>query len=132
MKKKLLLSIIPCVVILALVITLLILQPWKAKAKYDGKATIVIVSDTLNIKDEVKYKKDDTLLGIMQEKYDTKTTTSEYGAFITEIKGVAQDEASGKYWMIYVDDKSSEVGISSIALEDGKTYKFALETFVWN
>ena len=50
-----------------------------------------------------------------------------YGAYITEINGIKQED--GYYWTYYIDDEYASVGASSCEIEDGKTYSFVIEKF---
>ena len=127
MKKKILLSIIPVVVILAVVLTLVIVKPWKAKA--DGKCTIVIKGGGVDVEKNVSYYKNDTLSGILEEKFDAQFS----GTFMTSIKGYTPDTTTDptkcEYWAFYVNDEYSMVGIKEAKLEDKNVYKFVIETY---
>ena len=53
---------------------------------------------------------------------------SQYGLTVESVDGEKLDwETSGAYWTIYVNGEYSMVGVSSIYVEDGATYKFAAE-----
>ena len=46
-----------------------------------------------------------------EEYFSFSTTSSSYGAFITEINGYKQDEAAYKYWVYYTDSPREEDGV---------------------
>lgn len=50
-----------------------------------------------------------------------------YGAYITSINGISQDDSS--YWTYYVDDEYASVGVSGCKIEEGKTYTFKIEEY---
>lgn len=50
-----------------------------------------------------------------------------YGAYITEINGIKQED--GYYWTYYINDEYASVGASTCEIEDGKTYSFKIEKF---
>ena len=53
---------------------------------------------------------------------------SQYGLTIETVDGEKLDwETSGAYWAVYVNGEYSMVGVSSIYVEDGATYKFVAE-----
>lgn len=58
-----------------------------------------------------------------------QTETGEWGEFITSFKNIKQ--AGGYYYIIYVDGESSMTGVSTLPVEDGKTYTFKYENQTW-
>ncbi|MBP5313592.1 MAG: DUF4430 domain-containing protein [Eggerthellaceae bacterium] len=64
--------------------------------------------------------------------FDFAFEDSTYGAFITEVIGVAQDSGnlSGYYWMFYVNDEAADVGVSTYVIKDGDVISLRLETFM--
>ena len=127
MKKKILLSVIPCVIILGIVLTLVIIKPWKAKKA--GTMTVVINGGGININEQVDFKKNDTLSDILIEDYQATFS----GTFMTSIKGYTPDTTTDptacEYWAFYVNDEYSMVGVMEAKLEDNNTYKFVIETY---
>ena len=55
----------------------------------------------------------------------------QYGAYITEIKGLEQkeDDKGMYYWSYYVDDNYATTGVSACKVEDGKKYTFNYEYY---
>ena len=52
---------------------------------------------------------------------------SEYGIYITTLCGKnASDVGKTYFWSLYVDDKVSEVGLSSVELKNGMKIKLVL------
>lgn len=53
-----------------------------------------------------------------QGKIQFRAKNYDFGAFIEEINGVKNSQKEKKYWMLYVNDKLSEVGASAKKLKD--------------
>lgn len=74
----------------------------------------------------------DTVEEAMQ-KASTKGFSSEtksfggIGAYVTSINGLAEDEASGLYWIYYLNDTPATAGISTQQLQDGDTIEWRYE-----
>lgn len=58
---------------------------------------------------------------------EIKTEDSQYGKYITSIKGIEQGD--NYYWSYYIDGAYAEVGVSSCEVENNKTYDFKIEKF---
>ena len=67
------------------------------------------------------------LIEVLEENKDLNVVTqdSQYGKFITSIKGIEQ--GGDYYWMYYIDGEFAQVGVSNCEIEDGKTYDFKIE-----
>ena len=63
------------------------------------------------------------------EELGATLTDSEYGKFVEGMDGYVADASKNEYFAVLVNDTMSDVGISQIKLEDGKTYQFRLSTF---
>lgn len=103
MKKKLLLSIIPLVVIIGVVITLVLVKPWKAKSA--GKCTVIVELKDKKLNETVSYQKNDTLSAILEDKFEATFS----GTFMTSIGGYTPDTTSDptacEYWAFYYNDE---------------------------
>ena len=53
-------------------------------------------------------------------------SNSEYGYFITGVKGIEANGAQNEYWQILIDGEAASVGISSIELTYGQVLTFQL------
>ncbi|MBQ9827592.1 MAG: DUF4430 domain-containing protein, partial [Lachnospiraceae bacterium] len=76
------------------------------------------------------FKTEEKFLGdalAKQEDLEVVTEDSDYGPFITSIKGLAQGD--NYYWNYYVNGGYAEVGISQQEIKDGDVYTFKLEKF---
>lgn len=62
-------------------------------------------------------------------------SNSDYGVMLNSItspidgKPLAWDEASGKYWQLFVDGEASEVGIDGVELKDGTSIVWYYSAF---
>ncbi len=120
MKKKLLLSIIPLVLIIGVVITLVVIKPWKAKSA--GSCTIIIELKDKTINEKVSYQKNDTLSGILEgEKFQATFS----GTFMTSIGGYTPDTTSDptkcEYWAFYYKDEPVTLVKSEVDASDNLT-----------
>ena len=68
------------------------------------------------------------LIEVLEENEDlnVKTEDSQYGKYITSIKGIEQGD--NYYWSYYIDGQYAEKGVSSCEIEEGKTYDFKIES----
>ncbi len=100
---KILLSVIPVVAIAAVVITLVVVKPWKAKSA--GTCTIIVELKDKKLEEKVSYEKNETLSNIVINKFDAKFS----GTFMTEIGGytpdTTTDPSKSEYWAFYYNDE---------------------------
>ena len=79
---------------------------------------------------EKKIETEDAKLIDALEKTDDLNIVSEssqYGAFITSIKGVAQEDSY--FWNYYVNGEYATVGASEYEIKDNDKFEFRLEKF---
>ena len=54
---------------------------------------------------------------------------SEYGLYVKTVNGVTADyEKDQTYWSLYIDGEYAQTGVDMTAVNDGSTYKLAIET----
>ena len=54
---------------------------------------------------------------------------SEYGLYVKTVNGVTADyEKDQTYWSFYIDGEYAQTGVDMTAVNDGSTYKLAIET----
>lgn len=121
MKKKIVMSVIACL-ILAICICGLLIKPW---AKDEGKITIIIENKVVIVSEEVSYVKKDTLSDILKKKYDAQID----GGFIYKIRGINPNSEAHEYIAFYVNGEYSKVGVNDAVLEQNSIYRFVLETW---
>lgn len=61
------------------------------------------------------------------EELSIKHEDSEYGKFITSIKGIEQGD--NYYWNYYINSEYATVGVSSYSLENNDVFDFRIEKF---
>ncbi len=68
---------------------------------------------------------------LLDECYLIAGQESEWGLFVTDVCGFTADgsEEHPGYWMLYIDDKLSEVGVDLAPVAEGAHYLFQIETF---
>lgn len=59
--------------------------------------------------------------------FDFAGSESEYGFFVEEINGVANDTANSDYWSLYVNDELAQVGVSDYIVQDGDVIEWRYE-----
>jgi hypothetical protein len=102
-------------------------------ADSDGSITVIVLDhdDNEEFNDEVSFKKEDTLLGVLQahETISLKGEMQSYGYYILEVCGINVSDFTNVYWSILVNGEYSLVGISEIDLVDKITVTLSLESF---
>ena len=54
---------------------------------------------------------------------------SEYGLYVKTVNGITADyEKDQTYWSFYIDGEYAQTGVDMTAVNDGSTYKLAIET----
>ena len=95
------------------------------------KEVQIVVYDKKN--ESVYDKKSETtkkyLIEVLKsiEELDVKSQDSQYGEYITSIKGLEQGD--NYYWNYYVNGEYAQVGASSLEVKDKDVYTFKLEKF---
>lgn len=115
--------IVAAVVLAALVIGLLIWQPWKAQTQQGGKHVVVTIIDNEKKSTEVDLHTDaeylaDALLekGVIAEK--------DASGFYTTFNGITADYNKDKsWWMITKDGNMTDKGLNDLAIADGDKYE---------
>lgn len=91
---------------------------------------LVIVNDKTELYNETLKTESKTVFDLLKEaNVDMKYEDSDYGAYVTALKGVEGKTTKKEYyyWAFYIDDEMASTGVSSTNLENGKTYKFVYE-----
>ncbi|MBO6093259.1 MAG: DUF4430 domain-containing protein [Oscillospiraceae bacterium] len=59
--------------------------------------------------------------------------SDEYGLFVNAVCGIVLtwSEDTPYFWGFYVNDESSDLGVSSVTVEEGNIYAFKSETFTY-
>lgn len=86
---------------------------------------LIVKLDNEEISEKVTFEDGETVMDVLKENYKVK----ENKGFITEIDGVSQDEAAGKYWMFDVNDKTAPKAANQIKLKDGDKVEFYQQVF---
>ncbi len=82
---------------------------------YTGKTDAEVLSDAI-----------EDIEGVTLEGYE-----SDYGFFIIAVNGIVADyDADGAYWSVYVNGEYGMYGVDSQPVADGDTYTFAYEVYV--
>ena len=96
------------------------------------KEVQIIVYDKTNtsVYDQKKETTKKYLIEVLKsiDELDVKTQDSQYGEFITSIKGYEQGD--NYYWNYYVNGEYAQVGASNQEVKNNDVYTFKLEKFV--
>ena len=115
--------IVAAAVLAALVICLLVWQPWKGQTQEGSKTVTVTIVDNEKNSTEVVLKTDaeflaDALLekGVIPEK--------DASGFYTTFNGVTADyDKDQSWWMITKDGQMTDKGLNDLAIADGDKYE---------
>ena len=81
------------------------------------------INETMVSDKDIEFKKDDKLIDLLEKNYTIRTSSSKYGLILYDIDSIKTDFTT-TYIAIYIDDKYSNYGISSIKLYDGMRISF--------
>ncbi len=125
MKKNLLLSIIPVILIIGIILGFTM-----QGAKSEGTCTVIVKDLTTEVYNKkISFKKDDTFYEILNNNFSIKTSDSEFGKFIEEIGTVKQNLAERIYIKILINGEWFGKGIDGVILEDGIIVTFELSKY---
>lgn len=128
-KKKILVSIIVSVFLIAAIVFASIKLLPKFTAKYDGQLTIVVVDDTEEkiFDKKVGFKAGESFLEILDRNLDIEYETSEFGRMIISINGKKQ---GNNYWWVYTrNGEFTTTGVDLQEFADGDVFLFELKNF---
>jgi len=138
------------IIILALVVVIIIIgygrvQGWLPLNIEDKKLSSIVEKQTavdfkisLEIGDKMyqaEVKPNSTAYDLMKNLQSTqglKFSAKEYagmGVLIEEINGVKNDIKTNKFWIFYINNESSQVGVSSYILKNGDVIKWKYEAY---
>lgn len=81
------------------------------------------INETMVSDKDIEFKKDDKLIDLLEKNYTIRTSSSTYGLILYDIDSIKTDFTT-TYIAIFIDDKYSNYGISSIKLYDGMRISF--------
>ena len=122
-------------ILLVLVIALCFVTGCKSGKKEETKTDlknvqiVVYSKENKSVYNEKVSTKKKYLIDVLkeQEELKIKTEDSQYGEFITSIKGLSQGD--NYYWNYYIDGEYAQVGVSQYEIKNDETYTFKLEKF---
>lgn len=53
----------------------------------------------------------------------------EWGLYVKTVDGVTADDSAHQYWALYIGNEYAQTGVDSTPVNDGDTFKLALETY---
>ena len=142
-KSGLIFGIVSVVIVLCAALVLYLVQPgmFGAKKTAGGNAVTFDLSVTLDGGEEVIYNSEvtadggasliDVLAENVTENGGVVYSDGEYGAYITEICGHAENPAESRYWVYTVNGEQAMVGASDYYPAEGDEIVFDLSVFEW-
>ena len=133
MKKKL--GIIACVVLVIAMFAVIIVDKTNNNPPLTNEDKTITIN-VYNKESEEIYINDITtdsnyLIEVIEEEKELKVKTEDgaYGAYITSIMGIEQGD--NFYWTYYIDGGYADTGVSNCKIENGKTYTFKIEEYIY-
>lgn len=128
--KQLVIALIGIVVIAALAVGMIFLYNSSKEDPQEGEksVTIEVISERDNFEYKQEYKTDLEYLGdLLEEKELIGFDTSEFGRYITSVKGYAASNDDQSWWSVAVNGESAVTGVDEIVLKDGEIYTLELK-----
>ena len=89
--------------------------------------TLTIVSERDSFNETKNYRTDKEFLGeFLIDKKLVEFQESQYGRYITAVKGMKSNDAEQYWWSIEVNGEPATLGMDQLVLEEGKTYSLTL------
>ena len=129
-KKKLIFSIVVSLVLATLLAVLVYLATKPYEVEYDGMITVEVVNvDGSVVKSkEIGFKEGDKLRDLIASNFDNFVIEeSEYGAYVTAIESISQNDNEFVYVALFFDNDYSILGLDSLEFKDGSTISFKAE-----
>lgn len=110
------------------VIAIALVFATKTTPNAGGKSfTIAIESERDGFSETINCKSDLEFLGEYLRSQDyVDYQDSDWGIYITGLKGMSEDMENQYWWCLYVNGESSMTGADEVALTDGDAYSFVL------
>lgn len=128
--KQILFGVLGLVV--AVVVLALVYFNLKAKPKDEGgnkTITLTVVYADASTKDFTIKTNEDYLRGALEQENLIAGDESEWGLYVKTVDGVTADDAAHQYWALYINDDYASTGVDTTPVNDGDTFKLALETY---
>lgn len=127
-KGKIVLTTVLATIAAITMVVLIVLGSKGYLSKYEGEITVEVINldKTEKDKKEIKFKKDDNLLDIIQENFENVTYEN---GMIMSIEDYVTPSDWSTFIMIYVDGQMSEVGLKDIKYKDGTLITFQITSY---
>lgn len=96
----------------------------KKAETYDVSLSLIVDEKVVKT-DEVNVTKNDSVLDILQNQFETE----EKGGIISKIDGIEQEPNNNKYWMFYVNDQEATKGAKDVFVSEGDKIEWRLNEF---
>jgi len=109
------------IIAIVVLVGLLILAGWGISKYSKDSVPQVAAAQTL----DYDCSEGQTALGVLKEKAEVKTQDSDYGVYVDEINGTANDD--GGFWIYYINGEMGEVGADQYSCQDGDKIEWRFE-----
>lgn len=125
MNKRNLITIISSIIAVIAIIVLVIFITKPYQSKYDGtiKIELISIDDKVIKEEDIKFKKDDTLLELVEAYFENVLFKD---GMLLNIEDYVTPTNYETYLCIYVDNKISSVGLNEIKFKDGTVISFII------
>ena len=128
--KKILFGVLGLVVAVVAVALLYIKLRLQQKDAGGNKTiTLTVVYADASTKDFTIKTDEDYLRGALEQDNLIAGDESEWGLYVKTVDGVTADDSAHQYWALYIGDDYASTGVDSTPVNDGDTFKLALETY---
>ncbi len=128
--KKILFGVLGLVVAVVVLALLYInLRPQPKDAGGNKTITLTVVYADASTKDFTIKTDEDYLRGALEQENLIAGDESEWGLYVKTVDGVTADDSAHQYWALYIGDDYASTGVDSTPVNDGDTFKLALETY---
>ena len=128
--KKIIYGVLDLVVAVEVLELLYInLRPQPKDAGGNKTITLTVVYADASTKDFTIKTNEDYLRGALEQDNLIAGDESEWGLYVKTVDGVTADDSAHQYWALYIGDDYASRGVDSTPVNDGDTFKLALETY---
>ena len=128
-KNNKVLTVVCSVIAVAILAVCIIIGSKSFTANYDGKIIVEVVDKdgTVVESKNIKFVQGDTLIKVVSENFDNVVVSGEgEWQMIESIETIKNYDDWSYYICVFVNDVESQVGLASIAFEDGMKISFKL------
>ena len=121
------LGLVVAVVVLALLY--INFRPQPKDAGGSKTITLTVVFADASTKEFTIKTNEDYLRGALEQENLITGDESDWGLYVKTVAGVTADDSANQYWALYIGDDYSQTGVDTTPVNDGDSFKFAIESY---